>query len=105
MSLPLRRAALNEPLAVACHDVRLAGVQSGEYVVVQGGGPIGALIACVVRDAGARVLISEVNPYRLALIRELGFETCNPKDIGLAEVVAGRTEGAGADVIFEVSGV
>src|ERR1035438_10224829 len=40
-SLSLKLGALVEPLAVACHDVRLAAVKSGEYVVVQGGGPIG----------------------------------------------------------------
>ncbi|MGH9445518.1 MAG: zinc-dependent alcohol dehydrogenase [Terriglobia bacterium] len=103
-SLPLRRAALVEPLSVACHDVRLAGIQSGEYVVVQGGGPIGVLIACVARDAGARVIIAEVNSYRLALAQELGFEACNPKEVDLAEVVVAQTNGAGADAVFEVSG-
>ena len=64
-SLPMKTTALIEPLPVACHDVRLAGLRSDEYVVVQGGGPIGMLIAMVARLAGATVLISEVNPYRL----------------------------------------
>lgn len=103
-SLSLQQAALVEPLSVACHDVRLAGVQSGDYVVVQGGGPIGILIALVARHAGATVLITEVNPFRLKLASELGFDALNPKEADVAEYVTGRTGTAGADVVFEVSG-
>lgn len=103
-SLPLEKAALVEPLSVACHDVRLAGVKKGEYVVIQGGGPIGILIALVVRNAGAKAIISEVNPFRLKLARELGFEALNPKETDLVQHVTDQTESAGADVIFEVSG-
>jgi len=104
MSLPLDVAALVEPLAVACHDVRLVDLKSGEYVVVQGGGPIGTLIALVARAVGAEVLISEVNPFRLQLARELGFQALSPKEVDVARYVADRTKTAGADVIFEVTG-
>src|SRR3954449_9701131 len=45
----LREAALVEPLAVACHDVRRGEVAAGESVVVIGGGPIGLLIGLVAR--------------------------------------------------------
>ena len=58
-------AALIEPVAVACHDVRLSHLKAGEDVVVIGGGPIGVLVAMVARDAGGKVVISEVNPHRL----------------------------------------
>jgi (R,R)-butanediol dehydrogenase / meso-butanediol dehydrogenase / diacetyl reductase len=102
--LPLETAALVEPLSVACHDVRLAGLEKGEYVVVQGGGPIGTLIALVSRHAGARVLVSEVNPFRLQLARELGLEALNPKTDDLVARVKDETEGTGASVVFEVSG-
>ncbi|MBL4725635.1 MAG: alcohol dehydrogenase catalytic domain-containing protein [Rhizobiaceae bacterium] len=69
--LRLDHAALIEPVAVACHDVRMSGLQSGENVVVIGGGPIGVLVAMVARDAGGNVLISEVNPHRLAIAKKL----------------------------------
>jgi len=103
-SLSLEHAALIEPLAVACHDVRMGAVQAGEHVVVQGGGPIGTLVALVARDAGARVVISEVNPFRVKLARELGFEAVNPREADLVAHVEEQTGGAGADVVFEVSG-
>jgi (R,R)-butanediol dehydrogenase/meso-butanediol dehydrogenase/diacetyl reductase len=102
--LPLDQAALIEPLAVACHDVRRGRVQSGEDVVVIGGGPIGTLVALVARHEGARVLISEINPFRVNLARELGFDAVNPLEGDLVAQVEGRTGGAGAHVVFEVSG-
>lgn len=103
-SLTMEQGALIEPIAVACHDVRLGGVKEGEYVVVQGGGPIGALVALVARDAGARVVISEVNPFRIRLARELGIEAVDPASVDLVKLVEEQTGGAGADVVFEVSG-
>ncbi len=103
-NVSLEHGALIEPLAVACHDVRLAEVQSGEFVVVQGGGPIGVLIALVAKHAGARVLLSEVNPFRLQMAASLDLQATNPRETDLLEVVNNETDGAGADVLFEVSG-
>ncbi len=103
-SLSMRHAAMIEPLSVACHDVRLGAVAEGEYVVVLGGGPIGTLIALVARSRGGKVLISEINPHRLKLLGELGFETIDPRQKNVAEHVQEQTKGAGADVLFEVSG-
>ena len=102
--LSLAQGALIEPLAVACHDVRLGEVQAGEFVVVQGGGPIGVLVALVAKSAGARVVVTEVNPFRIKLAGELGLETADPRETDVAELVNDRTGGAGADVVFEVSG-
>ena len=97
-------AALIEPVAVACHEVRLSRLQAGEDALVIGGGPIGVLVAMVARDTGGKVVISEVNPHRLAIAEKLGFETINPMEKNLAEAINGRTGGKGADVVFEVSG-
>jgi 2-desacetyl-2-hydroxyethyl bacteriochlorophyllide A dehydrogenase len=102
--LSLEHGALIEPLAVACHDVRLAAVRPGEFAVVQGGGPIGMLVAFVARHKGARVAVSEVNPFRLKLARALGLEAVNPREMDLVEFVNRETGGAGADLVFEVSG-
>jgi (R,R)-butanediol dehydrogenase / meso-butanediol dehydrogenase / diacetyl reductase len=103
-AVSLEQGALIEPLAVACHDVRMGAVVAGEHVVVQGGGPIGILIALIAREAGAQVLLSEVNPFRLQMAQQFGIETVNPRASDLVETVNARTGGAGADVVFEVSG-
>lgn len=100
----LRLAALTEPLEVACHDVRRAGLAPDETALVIGGGPIGLLIALVARAEGGRVLLSEVNPARRELAGSLGFETVDPSSDDIAAHVGTMTDGAGADVVFEVSG-
>lgn len=103
-TMPLKLAALVEPLAVACHDVHRSELKSGDRVVVNGGGPIGMLIALCARQAGGIVTISEVNEKRLELARELGFEAVNPLKEDLIAKVRSETNGSGADVVFEVSG-
>ena len=82
-NLSLKHAALIEPLAVACHDVRLADLRPGDQVVVLGGGPIGMLVALVARHAGAEVIVSEINPYRVELAGNLGLEAINPSETDL----------------------
>ena len=104
-NLSLQLGAMIEPLAVACHDIRLGELQAGEYAVVIGGGPIGLLIALVAKQKGAHVLISEVNASRIEFIQSLGFQTVNPIENDLVKAVEEFTNGAMADVVFEVSGV
>lgn len=100
----LKMAALCEPLAVACHDVRLGKVKPGELAVVLGGGPIGMLVALVAKQAGAQVILSEINEYRLKFARELGLEAVNPTQTDLVELCKEKSGGSGADIVFEVSG-
>jgi 2-desacetyl-2-hydroxyethyl bacteriochlorophyllide A dehydrogenase len=102
-SLPDDHAALIEPLAVATHDVRRAGVKAGDAVLVFGGGPIGTLIALVCRQRGARVAVAEVNPFRVQMLGTLGLEAVGP-GTDVPRFVERWTEGAGADVVFEVTG-
>lgn len=103
-SVDLKLAALTEPLAVACHDVRRAQLRAGETAVVIGGGPIGTLVALVARATGAQVVLSEVNPARLKLARSLGLQTLDPTRTDVVAEIARMTDDAGADVVFEVSG-
>lgn len=102
--LRMDHAALIEPVAVACHDVRLSGLEPGEDVLVIGGGPIGILCAMVARDAGGKVVVSEVNENRLAIAAKLGFDVVNPAREDLPAAINARTGNKGADVVFEVSG-
>lgn len=103
-SMPLDVAALVEPVAVAVHDVRRSELGSGDRAVVIGGGPIGVLIASVARHAGAEVVVIEVDDRRRSQIAELGFTTIDPRASDQTAWVEEWTDGAGADVVFEVSG-
>lgn len=102
--LSLEHAALVEPLAVACHDVKRGRVVAGEDVLVIGGGPIGMLVAMVAKQAGANVTLSEINENRLEFARKQGFSALNPKEVDVAQAMSDATGGKGADVVFEVSG-
>ena len=103
-AVDLRQAALVEPLAVACHDIRRGEVAAGESVVVIGGGPIGLLVGLVARERGASVTVSEVSPFRRKLAAELGLDVVDPTAADLPAAIFERTGDAGADVVFEVSG-
>ncbi|RSM65467.1 Zn-dependent alcohol dehydrogenase [Actinoplanes sp. ATCC 53533] len=103
-TLPLDRAALVEPTAVAVHDVGRAAVRAGERVVVIGGGPIGVLIGLVARSRGADVRLAELSDYRRAVAGRMGLSTWNPATDDVAGLADEWTGGAGADVSFEVSG-
>jgi (R,R)-butanediol dehydrogenase/meso-butanediol dehydrogenase/diacetyl reductase len=102
--LPLRAAALVEPVAVAHHDVVRAALSAGEAVLVVGGGPIGVLIGVLVRARGAKALLVEPDPYRRSVIEELGLDVLESGAAGLSAWLDAWSEGAGAAVTFEVSG-
>lgn len=103
-SLPLEQAALVEPVAVAVHDVGRAGLSPSERVLVVGGGPVGLLISLVARLQGADVLLSEPDPERRSLADQLGLATLDPRAGDVGSAVTAWSDGAGADVAFEVSG-
>ncbi|MGR0220111.1 zinc-dependent alcohol dehydrogenase [Agromyces sp. ZXT2-6] len=102
--IALDAAALVEPVAVAVHDVRRSEIAPGEKAVVIGGGPIGVLIATVSRAFGADVAVVELDASRRAQIASLGFATLDPREVDQVAWVEQWTGGAGADVVFEVSG-
>lgn len=102
-SLSDDHAAVMEPLAIATHDVTRANVKEGDAVLVFGGGPIGALIALVARHRGARVIVSEVNPFRVALLKGLGLEVVGP-GVDVVKFANDWTDGEGVDIAFEVTG-
>ncbi|WP_435861018.1 zinc-dependent alcohol dehydrogenase [Streptomyces spiralis] len=102
--IPLRDAALVEPVAVAVHDVRRSELAAGDKAVVIGAGPIGVLIATVATASGAEVVVAEIDPTRRAAAEEMGLTTLDPSSVDQVAWVAEWTDGAGADVVFEVSG-
>jgi len=65
-------AAIFDPFGNAVHTA-LSFPVLGEDVLITGAGPIGLMAAAVVRHAGARfVVITDVNPFRLELAKEMG---------------------------------
>ncbi len=98
-------AATIEPLAVACYAVTRGRVQTNDTVVILGAGMIGQCIAQVCKTMGARVIISEPSPIRLATAGTLGADALlNPRETDPIGGVARATSGDMASVVFECSG-
>lgn len=92
--------------AVGLNAVDMAGVRMGDYVAVQGVGLIGlgALAACFLR--GAKPIAIDMAPNRLALAAEFGaVATIDPARENVLERVLEITDGKGADVSIEGTGV
>ncbi|MDI9918905.1 2,3-butanediol dehydrogenase [Rhodococcus sp. IEGM 1379] len=105
-SVTLEQGAVIEPLSVALHGVELSGVASGQFALVLGAGPIGIATALNLRAGGVdRILLSEPSPVRRAVATKMGFDVIDPGADDLAAAVAERTDGNGADAVFECSGV
>ncbi|GKW48560.1 L-threonine 3-dehydrogenase [Halomonas sp. NCCP-2165] len=98
-------AALFDPFGNAVHTA-LQFELLGEDVLITGAGPIGAMAAAVCRHAGARhVVVTDLNPERLALARRLGAtRTVDVRHETLAEVQRDLGMAEGFDVGLEMSG-
>ena len=98
-------AALFDPLGKAVHTA-LQYDLLGEDVLITGAGPIGAMAAAVCRHAGARhVVITDINPQRLALAKSLGAtHIVDVRSDSLAEVQRKLGMSEGFDVGLEMSG-
>jgi len=68
--LTLDQLALIETLAIGCHAVDRAEVEAGEFALVIGAGPIGLTVALFAMEAGAEVIVLDINPKRLEFCRE-----------------------------------
>lgn len=71
--MPEDQGALIEPLTVGYHAARRGRCSAEDRVVVLGAGPIGqACVLAALRLGVGHVLVSEPNPNRATLIRQLG---------------------------------
>jgi len=99
------QAALVEPLSVAVHVVRTSGFTAGDTALVTGAGPIGNLIAQVLRAAGARrVLVSEAKPFRRKLAEQMGFTVVDPLETKPVDLIPRLTGDSFVDHVFEATG-
>ncbi len=97
-------AAVFDPLGNAVHTVMTAGV-SGKSVLITGVGIIGLMAVTVAKAAGAsQILVTDVDPKRLALARELGADdVLNAREPWVADAKK-MTGGRGPQVMLEMSG-
>ncbi len=104
-SLPIDVLAIFDPFGNAVHTALSFDVL-GEDVLITGAGPIGVMAAAVVKHAGARsVVVSDVNPWRLELAKELGASLAvDVRTEKISEVQKRLGMKEGFDVGLEMSG-
>jgi L-iditol 2-dehydrogenase len=94
-------AALLEPLSVGVWACRKGGVSAGSRVLITGAGPVGLVSLQTALAFGAQdVWVSDINPARLAVARELGASAT----IDAGEVAGLDGLDAPPDVLLECSG-
>lgn len=93
-------AALLEPLSVGVWACQKASVTVGSRVLITGAGPVGLVSLQTALAFGSQhVTVSDVNPSRLALARELGAtQTIDPRSDSLQDLPESP------DVLLECSG-
>jgi (R,R)-butanediol dehydrogenase/meso-butanediol dehydrogenase/diacetyl reductase len=106
-NIPLDQAALIEPLSVAHHAVVRSGAKAGDIALIGGAGPIGLLVAAVLKAIGVTVIISELSDARKEKARSTGVadHVVDPSSENLIDRVQEITGGVGADVCFECTSV
>ena len=101
--------SLVEPTSVAYNAVieRGGGIRPGQHVVILGGGPIGAAACAILKRAGAKsVILSEPSEKRREMALSMGAtHALDPFKVNVADKVLEITEGAGADLILEATGL
>ena len=98
-------ASIFDPFGNAVHTA-LSFPVLGEDVLITGAGPIGLMAAAIVQHAGARhVVITDVNPWRLQLARDLGVtRAVDVRSASLVDVQNELGMSEGFDVGLEMSG-
>lgn len=101
--------SLVEPTSVAFNAVieRGGGIRPGENVFILGGGPIGAAACAVLKRQGAAaVILSEPSQSRRDMALSMGAtHAIDPTSENTAEAVLDFTEGMGASIILEATGL
>ncbi|MGD0579292.1 MAG: zinc-dependent alcohol dehydrogenase family protein [Bryobacteraceae bacterium] len=104
-SLPLAHAALAEPVACCLRGVDLAGITSGDRVVIFGAGPMGAIILQLARMQGAsQVIMIDPQEGRRKRAEALGASwVIDPAKEAIGAAIRSQYPD-GAEVVFDCSG-
>jgi 2-desacetyl-2-hydroxyethyl bacteriochlorophyllide A dehydrogenase len=98
--------ALVEPLAIGAHAVERSGMQSGDWVLIAGAGPIGLGLIQFARLKGAQIIVADTQEHRLDFCRKiLNVEhVINPSKVDVAETLRIRTDGEMPSIVIDATG-
>ncbi|HCR17467.1 MAG TPA: alcohol dehydrogenase [Candidatus Latescibacteria bacterium] len=105
-TLSVDQLALIEMLGIGAHAVDRGGVEKDEWTLVIGAGPIGLSVVQFALLAGAKVLILEQNPKRVAFCREW-FSISHSLDGSSGDIVSELQDTLGGELptaVFDATG-
>lgn len=97
--ITFEEAALIEPFSCVLNGQEIAGVYSGDIVLIIGGGPIGLMHAMLAFSKGAyKVILNDRNDHRLKFAKKILPDLIIVKSEELKDVVARETNNKGVDL-------
>ncbi|CAL3965369.1 hypothetical protein PZA11_001867 [Diplocarpon coronariae] len=109
--ISIEEGAMVEPLSIAVHCTRLAGVSVGHKVLVMGAGPIGLLCCAVAKALGASVVIAtDIVDSRLEFASKYAASHTykmlrEAPEVNAKNIMAACAIPGGADVVVDATGV
>lgn len=104
----MEAGAMLEPMAVAVHAMRRIQPRKDETVAVWGAGTIGLLLVMFLLEAGiGNILVIGNKEYQKRMVSEAGLPEgnyCDKRTQDTDKWIMERTDGQGAEVIFECVG-
>jgi len=97
--------AIVEPLAIGAHALRRAQVQSNEFIIVMGCGPIGIGIMKLAQIAGAKVIAMDIDPGRLDFAKNIiGVDYAVLAGEEALDLIGKITKGELGTAVFDATG-
>ncbi|HYK88052.1 MAG TPA: alcohol dehydrogenase catalytic domain-containing protein [Acidobacteriota bacterium] len=93
-----------ETLATVINGMNTLLMLPYEYVLVTGFGPIGYLFASLARNIAAKVAVTEIDPFRISVAKQLGLTVWNPHEDDVVAQITDFTYGRKADIVIEATG-
>lgn len=105
--LDYQQASIMEPFSTVVHGHRVCPIQKGDTVAIFGSGPIGLMhLQLAVSSGASKIIVVDLKDTRLEEARKLGATSVlNPARDDTVAMIKDLTEGFGADVTIEATGV
>ncbi|MBN2355109.1 alcohol dehydrogenase catalytic domain-containing protein [candidate division KSB1 bacterium] len=93
-----------ETLGTVLNGMNVVQMQPHDMVVILGCGPIGYLFTELARGIAAKVIVTEIDPFRISVAEQLQVPVRNPNACDLEEEICNLTNGKKADIVIDAVG-
>ncbi len=104
-NISFEEASFIEPIGCCLRCISKCSVSKLDSVLVIGAGPMGLIHLQLLKQIGAKVLVSDINKKRLGLAKDMGaFATYDVCRVDVASKIRDETDGLGVDVALVAAG-